>query len=767
MSRLRTLLPTALLALCGGAVAAPTIPLQSGVAQNFAIPPSAFTTSYYIDVTDADQLLTLEVESSTSNVDLDLLLRYGSPFPDTVEGGTPEASYLLEVAQYFSQSPDDNERLAIGRYNRFPLRAGRWFITVLNFSGIAANATLRGELSSTAPSRATIEVVFNDPSNGCNITPWNDATPRTPAGGNPGTTLGEQRRNALARAAENLANEIRSPVPIRVQACWDDLEGDATSATLAQAGPYDLIANDRPPFRLVDGLTISGVAPFLQRNYTIYAAAPAGKQAGTRVCGMVGFDCADSYEIFATFNTRIDTSAALGDRGFYYGYSASACTANCDSDFVSTAMHEMTHGLGFIGLVNRDDSQGTVGAKLSRYDDAYIANVVAITGDGNTVPYTVRRFTEVSDAERGAALVSGGGLRWDGPEALNAATNPLRGLSPPDNYPRLFAPNPVQPGSSLGHLTASGNTLMLPTIINGIRTMGLALPMARNFGWSESAVTPAAEFLPRSTIYFDPARDGHGIGFTRIVDNIYFLAFYTYDANGVPEWYVAIGPVIDGVFTPGNNANGDSLVRYKYFANQQPRSRPDAAFDGQVRLDFNQAELSPACRDGVGRDRTSPLAVMTWSLGADRDVQWCMQTATTPAQRGSPEYTGLWNAGDNDSGWGFSVLTFNGGGGNNSLFSVLYYPDSNGDGRWAFVGAPNLVNGQQLVLKQRRGYCRTCARPAAFTDVDAGTISFTVNAANGTPGNGNASTFTTNFQNPPGSTFARTNSAFLLLSVID
>ena len=33
-------------------------------------------------------------------------------------------------------------------------------------------------------------------------------------------------------------------------------------------------------------------------------------------------------------------------------------------------------------------------------------------------------------------------------------------------------------------------------------------------------------------------------------DNVYFLAFYTYDDNGAPEWYIAIGPVVDGVFAP-------------------------------------------------------------------------------------------------------------------------------------------------------------------------------------------------------------------------
>lgn len=767
MRAILALLAATSLAVSTGALAGPSIPLQSGVSQSFAIPPGAFTNSYYIDVADTDLSMVLEIESSTANVDLDLLLRYGSPMPDTVEGGTPEASYLLEYAQYFSQSPDDNERLVIDRSNRFPLRPGRWFITVLNFSNVAANATLEAELRTQGPVPVPIEVVFDDPSNDCGVAAWNDPSPRAPIGGNNGTTLGAQRRSAMLRAAEILGNEIRSPVRVRVQACWDDLDGDAESATLAQAGPYDFLVNDRLPFRRVDGLALSGVAPFLERNYTIYAAAPAGKAAGTRLCGILGFDCASDYEIQATFNTKVDTADALGDRGFYYGSTPSTCTAGCDSDFVTTAMHEMTHGMGFIGLVNRDAAEGVVGAKLSRYDDAYIANVVSVNDPGGGVPATIQRFTEISDAERGAALISRSGLRWDGLDAVDSPLNTLGRANPPGNYPRLYAPDPVQPGSSLGHLTSSGNTLMLPTIVNGIRSMGLARPMARGFGWSDAVVALTPPFLPRSTLYFDPARDGHGIGFTRIVDNIYFLAFYTYDANGLPEWYVAIGPVIDGVFTPGNNANGDSLVRYKYFSNQQPRQRADAAFDGQVRLDFNQAQVSPACNDGVARDRSSPLAVMTWSLGADQNLQWCMQAIVPTTQRGNPEYTGTWSAGDADAGWGYSVLSFNSGGGN-GLFSTLYYPDANGDGRWSFVSSANFASGQTLALKQRRGYCRTCAKPAGpFVDVDAGTLTLTVNAINGTLGNGNTATVNATYQNPPGGTFSRNGVPFLLLSVID
>ncbi|HQY35703.1 MAG TPA: hypothetical protein PLI00_03925, partial [Pseudomonadota bacterium] len=86
----------------------------------------------------------------------------------------------------------------------------------------------------------------------------------------------------------------------------------------------------------------------------------------------------------------------------------------------------------------------------------------------------------------------------------------------------------------------------------------------------------------------------------------------------------------------------------------------------------------------------------------------------------------------------------------------------------SFVSSANFASGQTLALKQRRGYCRTCAKPAGpFVDVDAGTLTLTVNAINGNLGNGNTATLSATYQNPPGGTFSRNGAPFLLLSVID
>src|SRR4029077_17722622 len=66
---------------------------------------------------------------------------------------------------------------------------------------------------------------------------FNDATPATPVGGNPGTTVGQQRLNAFQRAADLWGALIDSDVEIRIKASFEPLDCDATTATLGAAGP--------------------------------------------------------------------------------------------------------------------------------------------------------------------------------------------------------------------------------------------------------------------------------------------------------------------------------------------------------------------------------------------------------------------------------------------------------------------------------------------------------------------------------------------------
>src|ERR1044071_3661571 len=70
---------------------------------------------------------------------------------------------------------------------------------------------------------------------------FNDPTPAAPVGGNTGTTVGQQRLIAFQYAANRWANTLDSGVEITIQASFDPLTCNATSAVLGSAGTILII----------------------------------------------------------------------------------------------------------------------------------------------------------------------------------------------------------------------------------------------------------------------------------------------------------------------------------------------------------------------------------------------------------------------------------------------------------------------------------------------------------------------------------------------
>src|SRR5213075_653367 len=70
-------------------------------------------------------------------------------------------------------------------------------------------------------------------------------TPAAPVGGNPGTTVGQQRLNVFVKAGQLWDAILGSPVTIRVQASFDPLPCSPTSGVLGGAGP-NVVDSDFP-----------------------------------------------------------------------------------------------------------------------------------------------------------------------------------------------------------------------------------------------------------------------------------------------------------------------------------------------------------------------------------------------------------------------------------------------------------------------------------------------------------------------------------------
>ena len=756
--------------------------LQSGVAVPLpALPSGNYLSNYYIDVPAGAQQLKVSVNANGG--DVDLFVRYASPFPvqdSTVTYPTVSYDLLNRYGQYHSSSSSSNESVTILPSDKIPLQGGRWYIALIN--GASGNNTANGTLtvtySSTVPV-GNIVLDFNSPytdpkdaTNDCDISYWTDTTPATPIGGNNGTTLGQQRKNALAYAANELVTQLGIPVAISVQACGAHLAGDDKSATLAHAGATSFFY-DEPQFP----------SPALPKKYTWYPATAAVRLNGSSQCGFAGGSCAGASndEIQATFNMDVGTASVLNGQKFYLGYDTAQKPAG-DVDFISIAMHEMTHGLGFLGLVNTDSTQGPIGAKAGLtvdttnntasidytnltegpFDDIFDANVAVVNGTTYT-PFAGYEVNGANDATRATAMTSGAtvttagtyipglysgfygpytGLRWSDLTAANAqGVNNFYGMPAPQDFPSLYAPCDktktttcaTQNGSTLSHTVQTGDMMNAYYSNSNLRNMGLAVPMLGPVGWSNATASMPTFGQPIPSNWFDRTHSGHGFDFQlgyhdAVNGDVYFLTFYTYEANGTPEWYQAVGHLVDGVFLPTPQANGATLFRIHYTsaAPGQLDAIPDSTVQGSVVVDFNQAANAPACRNTDRSSVSSLLAVMYWTIGSESG-NWCVEPIVLASSHATPDYNGHWYS-PADSGWGFELLDVNTGSASPTVIVYVYYPGPNNQPTWATASGSLVNNGVTMPLQQiSNGFCRSCAPPTNLTTSTIGSMTLKLN----------------------------------------
>lgn len=276
----------------------------------------------------------------------------------------------------------------------------------------------------------------------------NDPTPVEPVGGNMGTTLGEQRLNVFEAAVQVWEGILVSDVPIEFEAQFDELFCDETSAVLGSAGPRTAAA-DFTGAQLPD---------------TLYVGAQANQQAG--------FDLdPDNADLRARFNSLLGTGPeCLGGLSFYLGIDGELAPEGTIGLF-DTILHEIAHGVGFLSLV--DDETGE---RFLDTDDIFSRNLQDDTLGLN--------WPDLNDAERVASAINTGNLQWNGKIARFCAGQVLNEGAAGDGDVLMFAPDPVEPGSSVSHFDRSltPDELMEP---NATPTSILDLTVAAfaDMGW--------------------------------------------------------------------------------------------------------------------------------------------------------------------------------------------------------------------------------------------------------------------------------------------
>ncbi|WP_313274874.1 PA domain-containing protein [Stenotrophomonas sp.] len=224
----------------------------------------------------------------------------------------------------------------------------------------------------------------------------NDTTARAPEGGNPGVSVGEQRRIVYQYAADLWGSVLQSDVETFVGASFQDLACTATGGTLGSAGASWVAAS----------------APSGAQLGMIYHGALANAVNGSRIT-----ISSSGTDITSRFNANLggtnpDGSPCMTGSGWYYGLDGN--TPAGQINFLDVVMHEIGHGLGFSGFVGY--TSGRLGERTGipsyyGYSDVYTDNAYDnLTG---------KRFTDASmtNALRATSIKTRGAPAWDGASA--------------------------------------------------------------------------------------------------------------------------------------------------------------------------------------------------------------------------------------------------------------------------------------------------------------------------------------------------------------
>lgn len=230
----------------------------------------------------------------------------------------------------------------------------------------------------------------------------------------PGAEANPEAKAAFQFALDIWSNEIVSSVPIKIYADFANLG----AGVLASAGPSYLVRD----------------FPNTPEPGVLYPAALANSLAGEALFP----------------DEEFDLVVNLGN-GIPWYFGTDGNTPSGLFDFVTVALHEAGHGLGFTTVRNFSNGVGS----LRSNNFPAIFSVFYIDGDGNRLLDFPDPSTELGDA------FTGGNLFVDGVFSTAALGGTL---------PKIYAPSNFQGGSSLAHWDEASfpagdpNSLMTPQI---------------------------------------------------------------------------------------------------------------------------------------------------------------------------------------------------------------------------------------------------------------------------------------------------------------
>ena len=235
--------------------------------------------------------------------------------------------------------------------------------------------------------------------------------------------------NAFEYALRIWALHIHSDVPLRVQATWRDFETDDDRVTLGGASPSQIVQ-------------ITGVGEPNTWYSLAHLTALSGQPIRDRINNL-------NHDINVSMNCNFDR--------WYFGVDAE--TPENLIDFVTVVLHEIGHGIGFIGSISSEEESNTADWGRGDPPQPIIFDRFAVDGSFKDLIDYDNPSTDLLEAITG----NRGGIFLEGSEMNLTLEGEIADRA------RLFSPAEYQPGSTYSHFdqatfTNTPNALMRPGV---------------------------------------------------------------------------------------------------------------------------------------------------------------------------------------------------------------------------------------------------------------------------------------------------------------
>ena len=354
--------------------------------------------------------------------------------------------------------------------------------------------------------QATIIPVNQDPA-GVGL---NDPTARAPEGGNPGTTVGDQRKIVYQFAAGLWGSILTTNQDVKVGASFAALSCTPTGGTLGSAFATWIDWN----------------FPNAPLANTLYHAALANQIAGSNLnSAEPEYSFPYDVEINSQFNANLGQPNCLAGSGWYYGLDGNTPAGKIS--FLDVVMHEIGHGLGFSGFVGY--SSGVLGERVGANGASDVYTHIAYDNVKGL------RFDDagMTDADRAAAMVVQGRVSWDGTTVKAQVPNTLGPKTAIQISGSMTANYPFYGTAAFGSAATSANFNGDLVIVNdgaGADTADACDALAAG------SLTGKVAFINRGTCGFEfKARNAQGAGAIAVIIGNVASSSNANDAPGMAD----------------------------------------------------------------------------------------------------------------------------------------------------------------------------------------------------------------------------------------